>query len=236
MTMVVETREYGSTKLYTLHNVDKKETVHRYSQWRYFGQAKPDIIVTFTSSDRDARRAILFVEIKKSFEQSSYKQMTAYLQKILLDKERPIWQPIVTAHIKGTLTPRAIEELSESTIATPAIDVVYENQEVVETLLGEEGKKVLRKTLVHIERVARKFKWPLHKIKIQRASDIEVKNWNYVLLVLFFGSSFDAANEYLHLLYVELDGLATTLTSEEQDILQRLIYFDVETTAMVSSS
>ncbi|MFH0846537.1 MAG: hypothetical protein V1894_00560 [Chloroflexota bacterium] len=234
--MAVETREYGSTKRYVLHDVDKKETVHRYSHWRSFGQAKSDIIVTFTSSDRDARRAILFVEIKKSFEQSSYKQMTAYVQKLLLDNERPIWQPIVIAHLKGLLTPRAMGKLSESTLASPAIDVIYENRELVETLLGEQGKKVLRKTLVLIDNVARKFKWPLHRIEIQRASDVEVKNWNYVLLVLFFNSDFDTADGYLNLLYGELDSLATTLASEEQDILRRLIYFDVETTAMVSIS
>ena len=69
--------------------------------------------------------------------------------------------------------------------------------------------------------IAKKFKWPLHKIEIQRASDIEVRNWNCVLLVLFFSSDFDAADEYLHLLYAELDGLAAVLTPEEQDVINK---------------
>ena len=233
--MVVQVHESSPAKLPKFQDIDSRGRVYRYIDWHSFNQAKPDFVATFTTAGAAKRRFIL-IETKRSLKQLDYSQMAACLRKLLVGEEWSIWQPVGTALAQTITVQKTAKKPTNSVIAVPAIEVVYENQELIETLLGEEGKKVLGKTLVLIDNTARKFKWPLHKIEIQRASDIEVNNWNYVLLVLFFDSDFDTADEYLHLLYGELDGLATTLTSEEQDILQRSIYFDVETTAMVSSS
>ena len=174
---------------------------------------------------------ISFTGIRRYFEQEPYKQKVAlyYWNTTSIRKSLPIF--LTEQTIVGKI--QWLEKLDKT---GPDIHISYINQDAIETLLGEEGKKVLQKTLELICNTARKFNWPLSKIELQCTSDIEVKNWNYILLALYFESDFDTADKYLNLLYVELDSLATTLTDEEQDILQRLVYFDVETIAMVSSS
>lgn len=172
-----------------------------------------------------------FINLWKCYEHEFYKQDIAwdFWDTASIHKSLPVF---LTEKV-------AVDKIEESRrIDKSGTDILisYADQSAVEALLEEQGKKVLRKTLMLINNTAREFKWPLNKIEIQCASDIEVKNWNYVLLVLFFNSSFDTANECLHLLYGKLDGLATSLISQEQDILRKLIYFDVETTTMVSSS
>jgi len=171
-----------------------------------------------------------FIDIGKYYEHEFYKQnIVWYFWNIVsIRKSLPVFPTEQAVFDK-------IKELEKHDKTGTDAHISYINQDTIETLLGEKGKKVLGKTLVLIGNTARKFKWPLHKIEVQCVSDIEVKDWNYVLVVLSFDSDFDTADEYLHLLYRELDSLVTTLTYEEQDILQGLIYFDVETTAMVSS-
>ncbi len=172
-----------------------------------------------------------FTEIEKHFEREFYKQnITWYFWNTASIRKRlPVFLTEQAVFDK-------IKDLEKLDKISTNIHISYIGQDAIEALLGAEGKKVLGKTLVLIGNTARRLKWPIRRLEIQYVSDIEVKDWNYVLLVLFFDSDLDAADKYLHLLYGELDSLATTLTSKEQDILQRLIYFDVETNAMVSSS
>ena len=176
-------------------------------------------------------KKISFTDIRTCFEQIPYKQKVAlyYWNTTSIRKSLPIF--LTEQTIVDT-----IQRLERLDRAGTDINISYINQAAIETLLGEDGKKVLQKTIELICNTARKFKWPLYKIELQCTSDIEIKNWSYILLVLYFESDFDTADEYLNLLYVELDNLATTLTDKEQDILQRLVYFDVETIAIVSSS
>lgn len=116
------------------------------------------------------------------------------------------------------------------------ISISYINQDATEKLLGEKGKRVLSEALVVITSTAKKFKWPLSNIEITFASDVEVENWDYILLTLSFDTDFDTADRCLHLLYTELDKYTLSLTQDEREILQRLVYFDVKTTTLVSSS
>jgi hypothetical protein len=172
---------------------------------------------------------ISLIEIGKYFEQEPYKRNVAWYYWNIA----PIHKSSPAFFTERIAIDRRLEELDKTGID---IHISYINQDAIEALLGEVGKEVLKKTLGLIKNTASKFKWPLHKIELQYTSDIEVENWNYVLLVLSFESDFDTADEYLNLLDGELDRLATTMTDEEQDILQRLLYFDVETTTIVSSS
>lgn len=176
-------------------------------------------------------RKINLADIRKYFELEHYKQDVDWYDWNSASTRKSLYAFVTVQAIVDR-----VQRLEKHGRSGTDIQLSYINQDAIEALLGEEGKKVLHKSLELICEIARKFRWALSKIELQCSSDIEVKNWNYVLLVLSFESDIDTANEYLNLLYGELDRLATTLTDEEQDILRRLIYFDVETTAIVSSS
>ncbi|MDO8636189.1 MAG: hypothetical protein Q7R34_08100, partial [Dehalococcoidia bacterium] len=71
--------------------------------------------------------------------------------------------------------------------------------------------------------------WPLTRMEVRYVVDPEVKGWEYVLLVPMFSCSFDVADGYLHELYTYMDAMGEELSKEESEILQKLIFFDVET-------
>ena len=212
----------------TIAKPNNKEIRKRTQRYNYMRPYRPSVSkLGFPFFGRN----VGFIEIGKYYEHDFYKRnIVWYFWNIgSIRKNLPVFPAEQAVFDK-------IKELEKNDKTGTDTHISYINQDTVETLLGEKGKKVLGETIVLIGNAARKFKQPLHKIEVQCVSDIEVKDWNYVLVVLSFDSDFDTANEYLHLLYRELDSLVTTLTYEEQNILQGLIYFDVETTAIISSS
>ncbi len=80
------------------------------------------------------------------------------------------------------------------------------------------------------------LEWPLYRIEISYILDPEVKDWEYVLLLLVFTCDFDVANRHLHELYSEIDLLTNRLSTEEQEVLQRMIFFDIKTRASIPSA
>ena len=123
-----------------------------------------------------------------------------------------------------------INGLYKTSTAIPKTEIVYKSPESVEALLGDEGKHVLEKVIGLIENASQKQDWPLTRVEVNHVEDAQVENWQYVLIVLIFDCNFDAADEYLHNFYEQLDSLTDVLGNEEQNILQRKLFFDVETT------
>lgn len=118
----------------------------------------------------------------------------------------------------------------EISITTPKTRVVYKKQKTIEALLGDRGKHVLQRVIGLIEDASQEQSWPLTHVEVTPIEDAEVENWQYILIVLVFDCDFEVADDYLHNFYYELDSLLDAVSSEEQDILQRELFFDVATT------
>jgi len=176
-------------------------------------RAEPDFVIL----DK-AKGSFRFVEIKKGIWSVSARKTLSYVQKRL------------------ALVDYGTETLSELTKVARPIEVEYLNQALVETLLGSTGKYVLGRVLSVVNRIARGADWPLDKIEVCYVHDSEVQDWEYVLLLLVFTCDFDTADRYLHELYDQIDVLNSKLSAEEQEILQRMIFFDIEAKASLSST
>lgn len=137
---------------------------------------------------------------------------------------------VISYHIYFT-TPRVdISRLYETGTTTPRTEVIYKKPISIEALLGDKGERVLGEVINLIDDTSREHDWPLNHVEVIYLEDIEVENWQYILVVLVFNCDFEIADKYLHNLYEELDSLANALGSEDQNILQRKIFFDVTTT------
>jgi len=112
----------------------------------------------------------------------------------------------------------------------PRIKVVYKKRESIEALLGDRGKRVLRRVIDLMEDTSRQQNWTLTHVEVTPIKDAEVESWQYILIMLVFDRDFEVADKYLHNFYGELDSLADVLDGEEQDILQGKLFFDVATT------
>jgi hypothetical protein len=115
-----------------------------------------------------------------------------------------------------------------------SVNVIYEDKELVNTLLGLPGQSVLKKVIKLIYDVKRKGNWPLISLEIDHTTDIEDRDWQYVLVNLVFDTDFESADEYLHQFYGKLDQLSSGFSKQDQDILQRMIYLDVKTSLPIN--
>jgi hypothetical protein len=109
------------------------------------------------------------------------------------------------------------------------INIIYNDQEQVYSLLGLQGQFVLIKVIELICAVEEGENWPLVGLEISLTADIEDKDWQYILINLVFEADFESADKYLQRLYSKIDDLSSGLTAQDQDILQRMIYLDVKT-------
>lgn len=114
------------------------------------------------------------------------------------------------------------------TVSKHSIKVSYVNHDAVDALLGSQGKHVLEKVVNLVRNITQEEKWPLHKVGISLVKDPEITDWEYVLVLLCFDCDFKAADEYLHDFYKKLDVFVEKLDGEGQEIIQRMIYFDVQ--------
>lgn len=123
----------------------------------------------------------------------------------------------------------------EPVIKKPFINVSYINHDSIDNLLGIKGKITLGKVINLIQKEAEKEDWPLTKIEVHYRTDPEVEDWEYLVIVLYYDSSFEDANKYLNLLYTRLDDMAEGFNPDEKDILAELIYIDIRTNNDISS-
>lgn len=180
--------------------------------------------------------SFLVLEMKRGTGQLGARQISAYLRMpvekgglYILPVEREVAQGRIHVHEDIEVLPKLYK------IAKP-IEITYLNQELVEGLLGNNGKYVLGQVLKVVKDIALETDWPLNRIEISYVRDPEVKDWEYILLLLVFTCDFDTADRYLHELYNEIDMLTSRLSAEEQEILQRVIFFDIETRASIPSA
>ncbi|MCX6024476.1 MAG: hypothetical protein NTZ05_22645 [Chloroflexi bacterium] len=96
-------------------------------------------------------------------------------------------------------------------------------------VLGTRGTHLLDQALYIIEATAEERSWPLAKIEIRCAGDLEIAGWDYVQVMLFFNADFTVADNALHALYQALDQWGQELSDEERDLFSRTVYFDVQT-------
>jgi len=126
--------------------------------------------------------------------------------------------------------------IPEPTEVSKPLKISYANQALVETLLGSQGRSALEKVLSLVKHSVVKLDWPLVEVEIRYIRDPEVKDWEYVLLMLVFTCDFDTADKHLCELYDQIDILIDKLSTEEQEILQRKVFLDIKTKTSISSA
>jgi hypothetical protein len=133
-----------------------------------------------------------------------------------------------------TIPPESVSIANASQFSKEAdqiqCSVKLEDFLAIQSVLGSVGMKTLQEVLDIIWLTSKKLNWPLEKIQIDKVKDPEVLDWQYIRLLLFFVSDFESADNFLHKLYPILDELSTKLDVEQAEILQKLIFFDVQTT------
>lgn len=113
-------------------------------------------------------------------------------------------------------------------LATVSLDAA-----ALEGCLGATGKGTLLRVLDLLRNAAVERHWPLSHISVQPVQDAEVAGWNYTLVLLRFSSSFTEADNYLHEFYTLLDNYLPQLSSTDQDLIRKKIFFDLESPAAV---
>jgi hypothetical protein len=163
-----------------------------------------------------AKGSFIVVEMKRNVRRAGTREIASYSQ-----------MPILA---RGRYTP-----LPEPVKVARPIEISYLNQELVETLLDNKGKRTLEKVLSLIKSSATELDWPLARIEIRYVRDPEVEKWEYILLLLVFTCDFETADRHLNELYNEIDVLTGELSDEEQEALRRMIFFDIEAKAGIPS-
>jgi len=194
-------------------------------------KAKADFIIAGAS-----KGSFIIVEMRRNVGQAGTRQILSYLRMPVVAEalyisspERQVEQSRIFKHEDIETLPKLIK------IARP-IEISYLNQELVETLLGSQGKYVLEQVLSVVKDLALEMDWPLDRVEIHYVRDPEMEDWEYVLLLLVFTCDFDTADRHLHELYNQIDMLSGKLSDKEQEVLQRMVFFDIETKASISST
>ncbi len=246
--MVVNTHKFAHTKSYEPRHIVERDKAHKYvanpsksvlvhhmyskiaSLWYTGIKAKADFMI----ADMD-KSSFKVVEMKKSVKRVGVRQIPSYLRMpvvagglYIFPLERDVARGGIFAH-------GGVETLPELVKVARPIEISSLNQELVETLLGSQGKSVLEQVLSVIKDLARGMGWPLDRVEIRYVRDPEVKDWEYVLLLLVFTCDFDTADRHLHELYNQIDMLTGELSDKGQEVLRRMIFFDIETKATISS-
>jgi hypothetical protein len=101
----------------------------------------------------------------------------------------------------------------------------------LDRLVGNEKKanlgQLVHRVIAEVKSAARAESWPLNRIEVDLYQDPEAANWEYLVVLLVFDSSFELANQYLGQLYRRLDKFSRGLKGGELTLFRRLIYFDV---------
>ena len=164
-----------------------------------------------------AKGTFMVVEVKKGVVEVGAKQIAPYLRMPVMARGSHILIP-------------------EPTEVSKPPKISYANQALVETLLGSHGRSALEKVLSLVKRSVAKLDWPLVEVEIRYVRDLEVKDWEYVLLMLVFTCDFDTADKHLYELYDQIDILIDKLSAEEQEVLRRMIFFDIKATVSIPSA
>lgn len=240
--MVVYTRKSGQTMFYTsqttINREDETEVKTRLKALGYVGavsllhpEAKADFITSFTPKGGSG-----ILEIKKRLKHLGTRQVFSYLRMPIRARGQYFLLPEMDV-AKGEIFAHGnIETLPESIKVARPLEISYVNRETVESLLGDQGRRALGKVLSIVRSSAEELDWPLERLEIRYAHDPEVEDWEYVLLLLVFTCDFDTADRHLHELYNQIDMLIGKLHDEENEVLRRMIFFDIKTKADISSS
>lgn len=212
--MVIGTRQATPSKAYERTYVYKRGKGYPYIDWQFLFLGKFNFPNSFVI-ELKAKTNLDLSDIRKYAEQEVREEIYRYWRACVLIQKSPTWQ--LKTHVP---------------IQPITIDIVYNNRELIEGLLGNQGKSVLEKVVNLIQDTVQENSWPLNEVEVHHITDLEVKDWRYVLLELLFNSDFDSADKYLHDFYEKLDTLTDTLNDEEQEILRGMLFFDVGTTVL----
>lgn len=193
-------------------------------------RAKADFIIADTP-----KGSFIVLEMKRRTGQLGVRQISAYLRMPIVAEGMYILPPETEVSQGRILVYKGIETLPELIKVARPIEITYLNQELVEGLLGNKGKNVLEQVLKVVKDLALKMNWPLERVEVRYVRDPEVQDWEYVLLLLVFTCDFEIADRHLNELYNEIDMLTSKLSDEEQEVLRRMIFLDIEAKASISS-
>lgn len=247
--MVVDTYKPAHTRFYESRNIIGRGKANKYtastselamlyniylkaaSDLPFHVKTKADFIIADT-----AKGSFVVIEVKKGLGRVGARQMPSYLQMPFIAGDYHILRPETDVHPGAIFAHEGVETLPEFIEVVRQIEIGYLNQALVETLLGTQGKRVLEKVLSLVKGLAAELDWPLERVEIRHVRDPEVEDWEYILLLLGFNCDFDTADRHLQELYNEIDMLSGKLGDEEDEVLRRMIFFDIETKASISSA
>ena len=235
--MVVSTRKLDHTTFYR-PQITGEEYLKSNFRWHlkaasylpHHTKTHADFIIADT-----AKGSFVVVELKGGQGRVGTREMPSYLQMPVIAGEHHIRLHEMGVHSGAIFEDKGIKTLPELAKVARPIEISYINREYIETLLGSEGKYVLEQVLRVVKDLALGMDWLLDSVEIRHIRDPEVKDWEYVLLLLVFTCDFDTADTHLHELYNQIDMLTGKLSNKEQEVLQRMVFFDIETKASVSS-
>jgi hypothetical protein len=220
------------TETHKITYEDKLVTPCRINEHKIY----PDVSLFFTSHGKYSGLEIsstteYFKKASLFFENSSHKmtnlQINHFVRKSDISHLHMHLSPFSTTRNKTEF--KRIGNIITIPTTMP-IDIEYYDREYIDSFLGNSGQLVLKQILALICDIFYKKHWPLTKIDVHHVKDIEVEDWEYILIVFTFHVSFEKADEYLHSFYNSLDDLASGFNETEKGILQRMIYFDIQTT------
>lgn len=110
------------------------------------------------------------------------------------------------------------------------IQVIWETERAtVDRLLGDVGLPILFRLLEQTQQVAIDRRWPLTKITVQHYQDPE-EDWEYLLLLMDFDCPRMQAKAFFWDDYIRtfVKNISKELEIYEQDILSRMIHFELE--------
>ncbi len=247
--MVVDTYRPTHTRFYESRNIIGRGKANKYvaspselgmlynmylkaaSDLPFHIKTKTDFIIADT-----AKGSFVVIEVKRGVGRVGARQMPSYLQMPVIAGEHHILRPETDVHHGAIFVHKGIETQPELAKVARPIEISYLNREHAETLLGSRGKSALGQVLSVVKSLAQGMEWPLDRVEVHYVRDPEVEDWEYVLLLLVFTCDFDTADRYLHKLYNQIDMLTGKLSDEEQEVLRRLIFFDIKTKASISSA
>lgn len=185
----------------------------------------------------EAKTDFVITEMKRTtISRESLEQLTAYLRMPLRVSVHHILPLKTDALYRGVFVHKHIETPLEFVKVAKPVKVFHPNEELVLALLGSKGKYVLGQVIRLTKDLALELDWQLDRIEIRYVRDPEVEDWEYILVLFVFSCDFDTAESHLHDIYKQIDMLTDKLGDKEQEVLRRMIFFDIETKASIYSA
>ena len=107
--------------------------------------------------------------------------------------------------------------------------VSFQTKSKITSFLSVPGAASFQREIDLVQDVATKRGIPLEKINVHLERDVEVRNWKYVVVELFFKSTLDEAYQFYRILCSQIDLFESTLDMKIREALTGKVFYVFET-------